>query len=94
MDLISVLILLYTVSGETYESEHAMSHDRCMVAAEVITKGIADHTAPPVEMLDGTRVPLTGARCITGCVPNAMAHNWALDLPLDTPLRESDQTEG
>lgn len=78
MDLISVLVLLYTVSGETHESEHAMSHAQCMMAQEVLGKAILDGDAPPVEMLNGDRVPLTGATCVAGCFADAMSDTWEL----------------
>lgn len=76
--LISVLVLVYAVGGDLHESEHAMSHAQCMMAQEVLGKAIADHTAPPVEMLNGTRVPLTGATCIPGCFADAMSDTWDL----------------
>jgi len=78
MDLISVLVLLYTVSGVTYESEVHMPHHACMAAAPAITLAAGIDAGPKIEMLDGTRVPVKSATCIPACFADAMSDMWDL----------------
>ena len=82
-DLISVLLITFTLGGETHENEIAMAHGVCMDASAGITRAIATDEGPTVELLDGTRVKVETATCLAGCTADAMADTWALGQPLD-----------
>lgn len=92
-DLFSVLLVTFTINGVVHEREPLVPHATCMAAAEAIMRANPEDR-PKWQMLDGSLRRVESATCITGCVPDAMAKNWDLTLPLHTALRESDETKG
>mgnify|MGYP000045851753 CR=1 FL=1 len=60
MELISVLILSYAVSGDIHESEITMRHDQCVAAEKAVSRALLGPRdgMPTVELLSGDRVPV------------------------------------
>ncbi len=79
MDLLSVLILTYTVSGHSHESEIEMHHAQCMAAQTTLSRAIKGprQGRPTVELHNGARVPVESASCLMACTVDGLE-------PLDT----------
>lgn len=74
MDLHSILIVLYLVSGEVHESEMTIQHSQCVAASKALTKAIQGPRAgrPGVEMLNGKKAPMIAATCLPACIPDEL----------------------
>lgn len=94
MDLISVLVLLYTVSGETYESEMPLRHASCMMAQTVLSRAIDEHRAPKVETFDGSKHPLARATCVAACFADAPPGEWKIDIHAALRSPSDEEAEG
>lgn len=67
MELLSVLVVTYVVSGHVIESEMTMVHGQCMAAEKAITRSMMSPNRPTVELLSGDRVPVLEASCLPAC---------------------------
>lgn len=75
-DLISVLVITFTIGGTVHERELPMSHVQCMAAQSAITAA-KRKDRPRVELNNGRRVPVKSATCIPACFTDGLP---ALDL--------------
>lgn len=73
MDLTSILVILYAVSGDVHESEVQVPHAQCVAASAALTKAIKGprKARPAVEMINGRLAPMISAECLPACVPDA-----------------------
>lgn len=72
-DLISILVLFYSVQGIEMESEMPLASAQCEaaqrgIAAAIQTNGDKRKNGPSVELWNGQRVPVQAASCLHACV--------------------------
>ena len=68
MELISVLVITFLVSGDVHESEIPMDHASCAAAATALRRDLASPATPTVELISGRLVPMLAAECLHACM--------------------------
>ena len=82
-ELISILILFYTVQGVEMESEMPLPSAQCEAAERGITAAVGGKGGPRVELWNGRKVPVKAASCLHACVTEDILP----DLDLISDLR-------
>lgn len=70
-DLISVLVITFTIGGTVHERELPMVHAQCMAAQTAITAA-KRKDRPRVELNNGRRIPIRSASCIPACFTDGL----------------------
>ena len=67
-ELISILVLFYTVQGVEMELEMPLPYAQCEAAERGISVAAGRKGGPSVELWNGKKVPVKGASCLHACV--------------------------
>ena len=84
-ELVSILILFYTVQGVQMESEMPIPAAQCEAAEAAILKSVGKKGGPSVELWNGKKVPVRKASCLHACV----TEDGLPDLELISALPEN-----
>lgn len=67
-ELVSILILFYTVQGVPMESEMPIAAAQCDAAERAISAAVGKKDGPSVELMNGKKVPVRSASCLHACI--------------------------
>ena len=67
-ELISILVLFYTVQGIEMELEMPLPYAQCEAAERGISAAAGRKSGPSVELWNGKKVPVKAASCMHACV--------------------------
>ena len=85
-ELISILVLFYSVQGVEMESEMPLPYAQCEAAERTISSAASGRGGPTVELWNGKKVPVEAASCLHACV----TEDGLPDLELISALPDSE----
>lgn len=92
-EIVSILVLFYTVQGVAMESEMPLPYAQCEAAERGIAAAVGRKGGPSVELWNGKKVPVKGASCLHACVTEDILPEMELisDLPVGHDDHGPDQ---